>query len=142
MKVKEYLRQSYRLDQRIHSDLEEVERLREMASSVSSPRYDIDLVMTSRSNDAPFVRCLDKIMDLEDKIHAEVTKLMALKEQIREVIDEVADTDERMVLRYRYIHNLTWEQIGYELHADRTTVYRWHNSAVNHVKLPENPIRI
>lgn len=36
MKVKEYLRQSYRLDQRIHSDLEEVERLREMASSVSS----------------------------------------------------------------------------------------------------------
>jgi DNA-directed RNA polymerase specialized sigma subunit len=81
-------------------------------------------------------------MDLEDKIHAEVTKLMALKEQIREVIDEVADTDERMVLRYRYIHNLTWEQIGDELHADRTTVYRWHNSAVNHVKLPENPIQI
>ena len=142
MKVKEYLRQSYRLDQRIHSDLEEVERLREMASSVSSPRYDIDRVMTSHSNDAPFVRCLDKIMDLEDKIHAEVTKLMALKEQIREVIDEVSDTDERMVLRYRYIHNLTWEQIGDELHADRTTVYRWHNNAMNHVTLPEKPIKI
>ena len=128
MKGKEYLRQSYRLDQRIHSDLEEVERLREMASSVSSPRYDIDRVMTSRNNDAPFVRCLDKIMDLEDKIH--------------EVIDGVSDTDERMVLRYRYIHNLTWEQIGDELHADRTTVYRWHNNAINHVILPEKPIKI
>ena len=67
---------------------------------------------------------------------------VAIAEQIREVIDEVTDTDERMVLRYRYIHNLTWEQIGDELHADRTTVYRWHNSAVNHVKLPENPIQI
>ena len=113
-----------------------------MASSVSSPRYDIDRVMASRSNDAPFVRCLDKIMDLEDKIHAEVTKLMALKEQIREVIDGVSDTDERMVLRYRYIHNLTWEQIGDELHADRTTVYRWHNNAINHVALPKKPIKI
>ena len=40
------------------------------------------------------------------------------------------------------VYNLTWEQIGDELHADRTTVYRWHNSAVNHVKLPENPIQI
>ena len=142
MKVKEYLRQSYRLDQRIHSDLEEVEHLREMASSVSSPRYDMDRVMTSRSNDAPFVRCLDKIMVLEDKIHTEVTKFVSLKEQIREVIDAVTDTDERMVLRYRYVHNMTWEQIGDELHADRTTVYRWHNNAVRHVTLPENPIII
>ena len=68
--------------------------------------------------------------------------LVELKKQIRTVIDEVANTDERMVLRYRYIHNLTWEQIGDELHADRTTVYRWHNSAINHVTMPENPIKI
>lgn len=102
----------------------------------------MDRVMTSRSNDAPFVRCLDKIMVLEDKIHTEVTKFVSLKEQIREVIDAVTDTDERMVLRYRYVHNMTWEQIGDKLHADRTTVYRWHNNAVRHVTLPENPIII
>lgn len=37
MTAKEYLGQAYRLDQRINANLEEVARLREMASSVSSP---------------------------------------------------------------------------------------------------------
>ena len=36
MTNKEYLRQAYRLDQKINSDIEEVARLREMASSISS----------------------------------------------------------------------------------------------------------
>lgn len=141
MKVKEYLHQAYRLDKRIESDIEEMECLREMATSVSSPSWD-EKVQTSRSTDAKFVRCLERIIDLERKINAEVDNLVALKEQIRCVINEVADTDERMVLRYRYVHNFTWEQIGDELNADRTTVYRWHNAALNHVTLPENPIKI
>lgn len=141
MKVKEYLHQAYRLDKRIQSDIEEMECLREMATSVSSPNWD-EKVQTSRSTDAKFARCLERIIDLESKINAEVDNLIALKEQIRCVINEVADTDERMVLRYRYVHNFTWEQIGDELNADRTTVYRWHNAALNHVTLPENPIKI
>ena len=81
-------------------------------------------------------------MDLERRINAEIDNLVALKEQIRCVINQVADTDERMVLRYRYVHNLTWEQIGDELNADRTTVYRWHNAAINHVTLPKDPIKV
>lgn len=141
MKVKEYLHQAYRLDKRIQSDIEEMECLREMATSVSSPSWD-EKVQTSRNTDAKFVRCLERIIDLESKINAEVDNLVALKEQIRCVINEVIDTDERMVLRYRYVHNFTWEQIGDELNADRTTVYRWHNTALNHVTLPENPIKI
>lgn len=142
MKVKEYLHQAYRLDKRIQSNIEEMDRLREMAGSVSSPRYDKERVMTSRNTDAPFVKCLERIMDLEDKINVEVDTLVALKEQIREVINGVVDTDERMVLRYRYVLELTWEQIGNELNADRTTIYRWHNTAIKHLVLPDNPIKI
>jgi len=37
---------------------------------------------------------------------------------------------------------MTWEQIGDELHADRTTVFRWHNAALKHITLPEEPITI
>ena len=40
MNAKEYLGQAYRLDQRINANLEEVARLREMASSVSSPSWE------------------------------------------------------------------------------------------------------
>jgi len=141
MTAKEYLRQAYRLDQKINSDLEEVTALREMALSVSSPRL-TERVQTSRKGDAPFVRCLEKIMELEEKINKEVDLLVDLKEEIRSVITTVEDTDERMVLKYRYVHNYTWEQIGNELHADSRTVRRWHGTALLHVTLPENPITI
>ena len=47
MNVKEYLHQSYRLDQRIKSDTMEAQNLREMAGSVSAIQYDQDRVQSS-----------------------------------------------------------------------------------------------
>lgn len=141
MTNKEYLRQAYRLDQKINSDIEEVARLREMAGNISSPVLG-DKVQTSRNRDGLFVRNMEKILLLEEKINREIDALVDLKSQMRDVIAAVQDTDERMVLRYRYIHNLTWEQIGNELNADKSTIRRWHGSALTHVVLPENPIKI
>lgn len=141
MTAKEYLRQAYRLDQKISSDLEEVASLREMSASVSSPQL-TERVKTSKNTDAPFVRALEKIMDLEERINKEIELLMELKKEIRAVITTVEDTDECMVLKYRYVHNYTWEQIGNELHADARTVRRWHGKALQHVIMPENPITI
>ena len=141
MTVKEYLHQAYRLDQRINSNLEELAALREMASSISSPQLS-ERVQTSKHPDAPFVRNIEKIMSLEDKVNKEVNLLMELKDEIRAVIAAVPNTDERMVLRYRYVHNYTWERIGVELHADSRTVRRWHGKALQHVVLPKNPVTI
>ena len=141
MTGKEYLRQAYRLDQKINSDIEELAALRTMASGISSPQL-TERVQTSPSGDAPFIRSLDKVMELEERIKKEVDTLVALKEEIRRVITAVEDTDERMVLKYRYIHGYTWDQIGAELHADSRTVRRWHGRALLHVKLPEDPIVI
>ena len=75
MTNKEYLRQAYRLDQRINSDIEEVARLREMASGISAPSLG-DKVQTSRSGEAPFVRSVEKIMALEEKINQEIDLLV------------------------------------------------------------------
>ena len=75
-------------------------------------------------------------------IDEEIDLYVDLKEQIRQVISRIDDPDEQMVLRYRYIHNMTWEQIGDKLFSDRSTVYRWHERALRHVKVPENPIII
>ena len=141
MTSKEYLRQAYRLDLKISSDIEEVARLRDMATSITAPALG-DKVQTSRTGDAPFVRSVEKIFLLEEKINGEIDTLVDLKEQMRGVIEAVPDTDERMVLRYRYVHNLTWEQIGNEMNADARTVRSWHGNALLHVVLPENPIKI
>ena len=87
-------------------------------------------------------RLLERIEELQIKINDEVDHLVALKAEIRDVINKVMDIDERMVLRYRYVHNFTWEQIGDELNADKSTIRRWHGNALNHVVVPENPIVI
>ena len=141
MTNKEYFRQAYRLDQRINSDIEELRRLREMAGSISAPTLG-DRVQTSRPTDAPFVRSVEKIIMMEQRINSEIDVLVDLKEQMRTVISDVQDTDEQMVLRYRYIHNMTWEQIGDELNADKVTVWRWHKNALVNAVLPEKPIMI
>ena len=141
MTIRDYLSQAYRLDQRIDSNIREVSTLRKMMGSISSPVLG-DRVQTSRPAEAPFVRSIEKIMLLEEKINAEIDLLVDLKEQIRGVIAAVPDTDERMVLSYRYVHNLTWEQISDELNESISTVKRRHKSALDHAVLPENFIQI
>ena len=141
MTAKEYLKQAYRLDHRIDSDIAEMERLREMACSVGSPGFE-EHHNPNRPTEAPFVRVLEKVWRMEEKINAEIDRLVDLKAQIRGVIEAVSDPNERMVLRYRYIHNMTWERIGDELHAGETSIRRWHASALSHVVLTENPIII
>lgn len=141
MTAKEYLRQAYRLDHKINSDIEELRRLRELSCSISAPQFG-DKVQTSRPAEAPFVKCVHKILELEEKINSEIDLFVDLKQEIRAVIENVEDADEQMVLRCRYIHNMTWDEIGDELNADKSTVRRWHGSALTHVTLPEDPIRI
>lgn len=141
MTAKEYLKQAYRLDHRINSDIAEMERLREMASSVGSPGFE-EHYNPNRPTEAHFIRCLERVWELQEKINAEIGKLIDLKEQMRGVIETVVNVDEQMVLRYRYIHNMTWEQIGDKLKADESTVRRWHRRALADVTVPDNPIVI
>ena len=141
MTAKEYLKQAFRLDHRINSDITEMERLREMACSIGAPGFE-EHYNPNHPTEAPFVRSLEKVWQMEEKINGEIDRLVDLKAQIRSVIEAVTDPNERMVLRYRYIHNMTWDQIGDELHADARTVRRWHGTALLHVELPENPITV
>lgn len=142
MEIKEYLKQAYLLDKRIQHYLEDIKRLRLMATSVSSPRYDIDRVQTSKNTEAPFVKSLNKIMDLEAKINEKLILFISLKEQILDMISKLESVDEQLLLTYRYLNNMTWDEIAKELHASRATVLRWHGKALVKLKMPENPIDI
>lgn len=139
--AKKYLSQAYRLDQRINADLEEVARLRVMASSISSPSWE-EKTGGTRSTDPPYVKCIIKIIDLERHIDEEVDKLVDLKKQIRMVIDALPDKDEQTVLRYRCLLNYSFEKIGDLMCCGKTTAWEWYQKALRHVILPENPIVI
>lgn len=141
MTVKEYLRQAYLLDKRIDSDIAEAAALRQMASGIHSPGFE-EHYNPNRSNEAPFVRSLEKVWEMEQNINDEIDRLVDLKAQICSVIDRVKDPRHRLILKYRYVHSWTWERIGSELCADERTIRRWHGDALASVTLPENPIKI
>jgi len=106
MTAKEYLSQAYRLDQRINSDIAELGRLRLMSQNISSPGFE-EHYNATRNTDAPFVKQIEKIMETEKTINEEIDRLVNLKAQIRLTIDSAKNTDERMVLRYRYVDHMS-----------------------------------
>ena len=96
MTAKEYFKQAYSLDHRSNSDIAEMERLCEMASSVGSPRLEKHY-NPDRPTEAPFIRCLERVWELQEKINAEIDKLIDLKEYMRGVIEIVVNLDEQMM---------------------------------------------
>ena len=80
-------------------------------------------------------KCLDKWVHFK-----EIAMLVALKNQIWEVISKVEKPEFRTVLQYRYIHNCTWPHIADIVKADESTVRRWHNKAIANVLLPDDAI--
>jgi DNA-directed RNA polymerase specialized sigma subunit len=139
MTPKTYLNQAYRLEQRIRLDTEELENLRTMAASVGSPGFE-EHYNPNHPIDAPFVKTLNRIWEKERKVNEELDQLLQLQDEIQSVIAKVDNMDERMILTYRYLKNYTWARIGDELSADERTIRRWHDRALSHVVVPENPI--
>lgn len=139
MTSKTYLNQAYRLEQRIRLDTEELENLRTLAATVSSPGFE-EHYNPNHPTDAPFVKTLNRIWEMEQKVKDELDLLLRLKKEIQSVIAKVDNTDERLILTYRYLKNYTWARIGDELYADERTIRRWHDRALSHVVVPENPV--
>lgn len=138
MNAKEYLNQAYRLEQRIRLAKMEIESLHELACCAHSPGFE-EHYNATRNTEAPFVKTLYKIMDMEDEANKWLDLLLKLKSEIAQAISEVVDKDERLVLQYRHLYNWTWARIGEEIYADERTVRRWHNRALSHFNVPDDP---
>ena len=135
MTSKEYLRQAYRLNELIDSDAEELERLRDLSFKIAGGNYGERLISSGRKEPS-FVRYIDEIDEMEQKIHVELCELVLLKRNITQAINRMENREERLVLTYRYLSNKTWEQISSILSVSIRTVHRIHQSALNHFSVP------
>ena len=135
MTSKEYLRQAYRLNELIDSDAEELERLRDLSFKIAGGNYG-ERVISSGRKEPSFVRYIDEIDEMKQKIHAELCELVLLKRNITQAINRMENREERLVLTYRYLSNKTWEQISSILSVSIRTVHRIHQSALTHFSVP------
>lgn len=136
MTAKEFLMQAYRLNELIDSDAEELEHLRELANKISSPSIE-ERVQSTRNPDPPFVKYLNDIIEMEQKIHNELCELVVLKKRISESLEKVEDREERLLLTFRYLNNYKWEEICSRLSVSMRTVHRIHASALRNFVVPD-----
>lgn len=129
MTAKEYLQQIKRLDTRINLDLRELEHWRDLSSRISSVNFNV-VGSPTRSTEPPFVKCLDKIMELEEKINAEIDSLIDLKAEILDCIHSLENADYQAVLEMRYISGFAWGRISSEMHYSVRWIYKLHDAAI------------
>ena len=136
MTAKEYLSQAKQLDEIINCRLHELEYWRNLSKSVSGSNFE-ERYNSNRSVEAPFVRCLEKIDEIKRDIDRKVSALVDLRADINKSIDALEDFGEQLVLRCRYLDNLTWEAIGKIMGVSLRTVHRIHKAALEHFPVPQ-----
>lgn len=129
MTAKEFLTSASEMNRQIHYKEIELESLRDLAGGISSCGFGERLSGT-RNPDPPFVRYTDKALELEKEIQNDKCKLSEIKYAISSAIDELESTNERTVLRYKYLMFLSWKEISTKMGYSKRWVIKLHDSAV------------
>lgn len=136
MNVKQYLKQAYRLNELINSDLAELQNLRSLSISISSDMSKERVQSTKRPDKIGSI--VAKIVDLENEINAEINQFVDLKKEIRDKINLLTNRNQQLVLRLRYIEFLTWEQVAKRMTYSMKQVFRIHGEAIKNLTRPES----
>lgn len=130
MKAKEYLQQLQRLDTVINQKIKEVHDLRLQAQSTGGIDYSKERVQTSPSGDAPFVKLIGRIIDLEQEINAEIDAFVDDKHKIINQIQGLKNSDYISLLFKRYVEFKKFETIAVEMNFTYQYVVELHGYAL------------
>lgn len=136
MTAKEYLNQARHLDALINCRLREIDYWRDLSSGISGSNFEPHY-NPNRPTEAPFVRCLEKIDEIQQSVEEKVAQLISLRDEINARIDMLDSHEEQVLLRYRYIDGCTWEEIERMMNVSERTAFRIHGSALAHFSVPD-----
>ena len=132
--TKEYLNRAYRVNEMINSNLRQIEKLRDMATNVTS-NFD-ERVQSSPSGDRT-AKIIEKIVMLQGKIKEDTDRMVDLLGEIKATIDNVSDADEKLLLTLRYVEFMKWEKICDIMNLSERRVMQIHGKALIHVNISE-----
>lgn len=69
-------------------------------------------------------------LDQSERMQKSLNQMLDALDDIEKLTDLV-EGEQRTVLVRRYLMNESWETISMKLHCERTTVWRWHNKAID-----------
>lgn len=130
MTAKEYLSQ-YRA---VHREIEDLDyRMAQLRLKYAAPSAidysDMPKVHDSNHDLSDYIAKMD---ELTNYMISKYTRLRGIEIDIYMRLDSMEDQQERELLRFRYIDNLTWTQIAVKLQTSERNVYFIHGRALRH----------
>ena len=103
----------------------EIEELKEEIKNISEiSSSEITGMPHGTAISDPVYQCTIKKQKLIEKLNRKLEKYIDELTRVENIIDSIEDAEIRLIARYRFIDNLTWEQIGRKIHRDRSVCYR------------------
>ena len=127
MTTKEYLRSIKYLDSAINAKQAELDRLKRDMCSIKGVTYDGDKVQGGITDS---MKIVDKIIELNNLINAEIDKLVDLKAEAHQKIEKVCNEKFISLLTDIYINGYTLEQVAERMDSSYSTVCRYHGDAL------------
>ena len=129
-----YLSRYRRLNERIDRLLEEQRRWRERALKITPT---LSQAPGGSESGSPVERPMDKVLEIEEEINREIDELQTVRQEIRAALNQLEDENLKLLMEYRYIDGLTWEQIAVEMHYGFQWVCKLHGRALATIILKE-----
>ena len=127
-----FMSRAFRLEEQVQSKLQQIERLRSMASRVTSNTANEPV---SHTRDVTEMQdAVIRIMEEEEILKTRIKMLMDVKEQIRDVIEHVDDVTLQLILEKRYLGYESRKQIADELRITERWVQSRHAEALKVVQ--------
>lgn len=134
MTKKEYLRQGYRMRKEIRSEEDMLKELGENLDGLQALQNSEKLQGGPIKDDRRIIEKIDKIIKIEEEIKIKLLSLKSFQAKLYQEIELIQDLNQRILLKNRYIFNLTWEQIAERLGYSMTQTHRIHRAALGNFK--------
>lgn len=128
MTAKEFLQQVYLAHHEVEICLEEISQLQSLATRTTT-------VIRGVPNGGQTIgsQIENSITQMDTKAEELAEKIKVLVEDIdkvRAAISQVKNSNERMILKYRYLCFFSWQQISFLMKTSLRQIYRIHNDAL------------
>lgn len=136
MTKKQYLRQGYKIRQEIKIQRDILNELENNLDNVKSFDYSKDKLQGGPvQDDTVMIEKINRIIEVQEIIREKEAELKVLQANLYLEIDRLSNTNEKILLRARYILNETWEQIAERLGYSVRQIHRVHSSALENFKI-------
>lgn len=84
---------------------------------------------------SPVERPMDKVLEIEAEINREIDELQEVCREIKAVLNQLEDDTLRLLMEYRYLDGLTFEEIAVKMHYSWRWVIKLHGKALAEIKI-------